>query len=59
MEQKDTCLPPDFEQKIRDNIERVQGSALTEFVKYPLSLSSNVPWAHGVGALLPIRPQHD
>ena len=58
MEQQDS-LPPDLEQKIRDNIERVQGSALTEFVEYPLSLSSNVPWAHGVGALLPIRPQHD
>ena len=59
VEQKDTSLPPDLEQKIRDNIERVQGSAPTEFVKYPLSLSSNVPWVHGVGALLHIRPQHD
>ncbi|TDL14986.1 hypothetical protein BD410DRAFT_733325 [Rickenella mellea] len=35
------------------------GSKLAEFVKYPLNLSSNISWAHGVAALMPIRPQHD
>ena len=55
MKQKDAFLPPDPEQKIHDNIGRVQGSTLTEFVRYPLSLSPDISWAEGV----PIRPQHD
>ena len=55
MKQKDTFLPPDPEQKIHNNIGRVQGSTLTEFVRYPLSLSPDISWAEGV----PIRPQHD
>ena len=59
MKQKDTFFPPDPEQKIHDNIGRVQGSTLTEFVWYPFSLSPDISWAEGVEALEPIRPQHD
>ena len=55
MKRKDTFLPSDLEQKIRNNIGRVQGSTLTEFVRYPLSLPPDISWAEGV----PIRPQHD
>ena len=55
MKQKDTFLPPDLEQKIHNNIGRVQGSTLTKFVRYPFSLSPDISWAEGV----PIRPQHD
>ena len=59
MKQKDTFLPPDLEQRIHNNIGCVQGSTLTEFVRYPFSLSPDISWAEGVEALEPIRPQHD
>ena len=59
MQQRDTFLPPDLEQKIRNNIGRVQGSTLSEFVRYPLNLSPDISLTEGVEVLEPIRPQYD
>ncbi|KAF8881996.1 hypothetical protein BD779DRAFT_1544334 [Infundibulicybe gibba] len=55
----DQYLPPNLVGKIQDNIERARSSVRAKFARYPLSLSPSVPWPQGVGALLPIRLQHE
>lgn len=59
MKIKDSWLPSGLQQKILDNVDRVQGSTKTQFVLYPCMLSAAISWPEGARVNLPIRPQHD
>jgi hypothetical protein len=39
--------------------ERSAAEEPVEFAKYPIGISSAIPWAEGVGPWLPILPDHD